>query len=672
MKRVLFMSFLLLFFVADIMAQKDSVRMDTLGAVEVIYQKQPSAIVGSINTTMKWDLKNLTDLPKIMGNADPMHYTQSLPGVQTCSEYTTGIYVQGCDNAHNYVSIDNVPLYNVGHLLGFFSVFNASHFSGLQLTKSAHSSDFSNRLGASLDMHLVDTLSSSFHGDLVVGPISSQGTFVLPIGKKSDLRLSLRSAYLNLLYGQWLKFDGSQLKYDFSDYNLTYSYHISKKDKLCLNLYYGYDKLGLEEASDVSTFDLNWKNHLVSLKWDRRFVDWTMTHQLYNTRYSDDLFMSTTSYSLSVPAYINDFGYRGIVKNGLLKIGADVVFHYIQPQDPTPSDNYVQKKTSQERQNTQEYSLFTDIHKRLFDNLYVDAGVRGVAYFTHDDGHYESLNPSSSLTYYTNGFGRLRLHYGMLHQYLFQSGFSNFGMPTEFWYSCSKTREPQKAHSFSFSYDLDLFKKKYAFSFETYYKKLYQQEEYVGNVLDFVSSNYKLENSTIKGDGENYGVNLMFSKKTGRLTGWVGYSYGRAFRTFEELDSQTKYPANHERIHELNIMATCLLGRRWHVGSTFVLASGTPFTAISNLYLLNEQILAQYGEHNACRLPLYKRLDLSVSYDIKKGKKFEHGINVSVYNLLRSENDLYYRIKIYKGRFAYKPIRFVTDILPSINYYIKF
>jgi hypothetical protein len=138
------------------------------------------------------------------------------------------------------------------------------------------------------------------------------------------------------------------------------------------------------------------------------------------------------------------------------------------------------------------------------------------------------------------------------------------------------------------------------------------------------------------------------------------------------LDSQTKYPANHERIHELNIMATCLLGRRWHVGSTFVLASGTPFTAISNLYLLNEQILAQYGEHNACRLPLYKRLDLSVSYDIKKGKKFEHGINVSVYNLLRSENDLYYRIKIYKGRFAYKPIRFVTDILPSINYYIKF
>ena len=129
------------------------------------------------------DMSLMDYMPRILGNADPIHYAQLLPGVQTNSEYDAGLHVQGCDNSHNYVSLDGVPIYNATHLLGFFSIFNASHFSEMSLTKSSTSASFPNRLGGSVDMltptwiYGEDSLQANGkHGEIAVGPMSSQGT----------------------------------------------------------------------------------------------------------------------------------------------------------------------------------------------------------------------------------------------------------------------------------------------------------------------------------------------------------------------------------------------------------------------------------------------------------------------------------------------------------------
>ena len=118
-------------------AQTDSttLQMQELDNVTIVRKRVSSSLKGNFSTTLQWDMKMMHDLPKILGNADPMHYTQLLPGVQTCSEYDAGLHVQGCDNSHNLVAIADVPIYNASHLLGFFSIFNASHFPFMRFEK---------------------------------------------------------------------------------------------------------------------------------------------------------------------------------------------------------------------------------------------------------------------------------------------------------------------------------------------------------------------------------------------------------------------------------------------------------------------------------------------------------------------------------------------------------
>jgi hypothetical protein len=185
-------------------------------------------------------------------------------------------------------------------------------------------------------------------------------------------------------------------------------------------------------------------------------------------------------------------------------------------------------------------------------------------------------------------------------------------------------------------------------------------------------STYNLNDALMVGRGSNYGINVMVNKTRGRLTGWVSYSYGRALRRFSLPQYPDEYPSSHERIHELDAVATIKIGRRWSIGGTFVAASGTPFTAPRSFYIINSRLVSEYGPHNGNRLKPYVRLDLSANYYFKKSAGHESGINISVYNVLMHSNDLFYRLKYYEGKFGYRPLRFIGKLLPSINYFYKF
>ena len=212
----------------------------------------------------------------------------------------------------------------------------------------------------------------------------------------------------------------------------------------------------------------------------------------------------------------------------------------------------------------------------------------------------------------------------------------------------------------------------YHFTVETYYKRLYHQQEYSGNVFDVLYSSYDLQSMLLHGQGYNYGINLLVEKRKGKLTGWLSYAWGRAMRRFSDRGYQGWYPANHERPHELNMVATYQLNSHWSFGATYVFASGTPFTAPRKFYLLNENLISVFDEHNANRLNPYMRLDLSVNYDFRQRQGRRSGINLSVYNVTMYDNDIYYRLKIYQDRFAAMPFRFLLSIMPSINYYYHF
>lgn len=623
------------------------------------------------------DMSLMDYMPRILGNADPIHYAQLLPGVQTNSEYDAGLHVQGCDNSHNYVSLDGVPIYNATHLLGFFSIFNASHFSEMSLTKSSISASFPNRLGGSVDMLTPtwicgeDSLQANGkHGEIAVGPMSSQGTVKLPIGKRSMLMVSARAAYLNLLYSKWLEMDGDHVNYDFADYNATYITQLDDANVIKAEAYWGYDNLKIGQADQGMQTKIKWDNTMAALHWYSRHSKWQTEQSIYFTRYANRVRLNETSIDVGVRSYIYDLGYKGRLKFGRWDCGADVIRHELMPQDIATGGTINANVAPTKKQRTIEASAYMKYLQPLSQRWALETGLRFTYYYNKD--RFASLDPNIKLRWDASQASQFSLNLGVHHQYLYQTGFSSMGLPTEFWLSSSNEFRPQYAYNASLQGNFWLKDREYRLTTELYFKKLEHQVENSGNIFDILYSSYSLEGALMKGKGYNYGANIMLEKRRGKLTGWVSYSFGRAKRRFDGDRYVGWYSASHERIHELNAVATYKIGKRMELGATYVLASGVPFTRIKYAYMVSNNIVSEYGPYNGDRIKPYMRLDLSMNYDFKNSGDKRSGINFSLYNATMYNNILSYRIKVYKGQVRYATFSFLMPILPSISYYYKF
>lgn len=627
----------------------------------------------------------MDEMPHILGNADPLHYAQLLPGVQTNSEYDAGLHIQGCDNSHNYVSLGGAPVYNAAHLLGFFSIFNAGHFTEMSLQKSPVSASFPNRLGGRVDMltptwlAAEDSLSvGAVHGELSVGPMSSQGTLRLPIGKRSLLLLSARAAYLNLLYSKWLEVDGDEVKYDFSDYNLSYITQLDDANVLKIEGYWGYDKMKIGQASHGLQGKLKWNNTMAALHWysrskhgeNERRKNWQMEQMVYYSRYANRLNLNEYSFQVGMRSFIFDLGYKGNFSWGRWRMGAEVVRHQLLPQDIGISGNLANYQTDAHHQLATEASVYLQYCQPLGENLLMELGARVSGY--HCQKSFYRVMPHLKFNYDLSPSAILNLNLGIRNQYLFQTGFSSAGLPTEFWFAANQNHRPQYAYHAALQGEFWFAEKEYRLSVETYYKWLMNQIENNSNMFDILFSSYSFDGSLLHGKGYNYGLNLLLEKRRGKLTGWLSGSLGRAMRKFDGEQYQEWYPAGHERIYELNAVATYRINRRVSLGSTYVLASGTPYTKVNYAYLMSGNLVTEYGPHNGDRVKPYMRLDLSVSYDFATKGKVRSGINFSLYNVTMHGNDLFYRIKVYDNHVRYNAFKFLMPIMPSINYYCKF
>lgn len=655
-----------------------------LQAVEIRGKRLRSQL-REIEGTSIISMSLMDEMPHILGNADPLHYAQLLPGVQTNSEYDAGLHIQGCDNSHNYVSLGGAPVYNAAHLLGFFSIFNAGHFTEMSLQKSPVSASFPNRLGGRVDMltptwlAAEDSLSvGAVHGELSVGPMSSQGTLRLPIGKRSLLLLSARAAYLNLLYSKWLEVDGDEVKYDFSDYNLSYITQLDDANVLKIEGYWGYDKMKIGQASHGLQGKLKWNNTMAALHWYSRSKDglneggkdWSMEQMVYYSRYANRLNVGEYSFQVGMRSFIFDLGYKGNFSWGRWRMGAEVVRHQLLPQDIGISGNLANYQTDAHHQLATEASVYLQYCQPLGEKLLMELGARVSGY--HCQKSFYRVMPHLKFNYDLSPSAKLNLNLGIRNQYLFQTGFSSAGLPTEFWFAANQNHRPQYAYHAALQGEFWFAEKEYRLSVETYYKWLMNQIENNSNMFDILFSSYSFDGSLLHGKGYNYGLNLLLEKRRGKLTGWLSGSLGRAMRKFDGEQYQGWYPAGHERIYELNAVATYRINRRVSLGSTYVLASGTPYTKVNYAYLMSGNLVTEYGPHNGSRVKPYMRLDLSVSYDFATKGSVRSGINFSLYNVTMHGNDLFYRIKVYDNHVRYNAFKFLMPIMPSINYYCKF
>lgn len=655
-----------------------------LQAVEIRGKRLRSQL-REIEGTSIISMSLMDEMPHILGNADPLHYAQLLPGVQTNSEYDAGLHIQGCDNSHNYVSLGGAPIYNAAHLLGFFSIFNAGHFTEMSLQKSPVSASFPNRLGGRVDMLTPTWLAAEdslwmggVHGELSVGPMSSQGTLRLPISKRSLLLLSARAAYLNLLYSKWLEVDGDEVKYDFSDYNLSYITQLDDANVLKIEGYWGYDNMKIGQASYGLQGKLKWNNTMAALHWYSRSKDglneggkdWSMEQMVYYSRYANRLNVGEYSFQVGMRSFIFDLGYKGNFSLGRWRMGAEVVRHQLLPQDIGITGNLANYQTDAHHQLATEASAYLQYCQPLGENLLMELGARVSGY--HCQKSFYRVMPHLKFNYDLSQSAKLNLNLGIRNQYLFQTGFSSAGLPTEFWFAADQNHRPQYACHAALQGEFWFAEKEYRLSVETYYKWLMNQIENNSNMFDILFSSYSFDGSLLHGKGYNYGLNLLLEKRRGKLTGWLSGSLGRAMRKFDGEQYQGWFPAGHERIYELNTVATYRINRRVSLGATYVLASGTPYTNVNYAYLMSGNLVTEYGPHNGSRVKPYMRLDLSVSYDFATKGSVRSGINFSLYNVTMHGNDLFYRIKVYDNHVRYNAFKFLMPIMPSINYYCKF
>lgn len=636
--------------------------------VHLTVKRNTSAIRGNISSGVNINIRQMDSYPKFLGNSDPLRYIQSLPGITSNTEMTTGIRVQGCEASQTGIFLCGTPVYGNGHILGLSPMFTPSHLVNMTFKNSEQSSSF---LGAYLNFETPDSLAKKIHGDAVLGPISTQGTIAFQTGQKSSLSLSARRSFMDIFYKDMLKIDGSTLEYTFYDFNGSWIWKPDAENTIDINGYYGNDNGYSDYGLPNTNFGMKWGNGIGNIRWRHDDGDISSTLQIYGSSYWSDGDIKTAGEYIFMTSGIRDIGVNEQMQYRNWDFGAKISYYSIQPQDillggdkssitnPTPSQSSMLSSLIAGR--SFYLNRFT-LHPSVTASLYRDFRINRTWYH---------LDPSMRVEYNLLRFGTLGLDFGYKHQYLFQTGITNSGFPIEFWMSCGNYCNPQSALFASFSYELPLPKKGFSLSAQVYGRKLYDQIEYDGKLSDIISGNYNLSDELLHGDGYSYGFSLMLQKTSGKLTGWLSYSYGRSLRSFDNPEYPDVYPSAFERLHELNAVASYKLGR-WEFGGNLIVSSGLPYTPAKSLYVINNDVMLQYGEHNSKRLAPFIRLDVSATFRIRKTKNFEDKINISALNLTARENQLMARIKYKDGKYSYSPVKMVIPIIPSISYQCRF
>lgn len=652
-------------------AQSDSLSTHTIDEVVVEEVRQPIVRYNTLGKTY-WSIKAMEAMPM----ADPLRNIQLLPGVQTASENVGGTFVQGCNNSHNYTTINGAPVYYPMHLLGYFSTFNSSYFKDLTFSKSMHLAT-ANRLGAEVGLETADTIPEKLGMDMDLGLIAVQGAVSIPLGKKLGLSVAGRYSNVNAIYDKLINtaLDNQRISYRFHDINLGLQYKPTECDNIFVDYFQGYDYADFDVISYMINSVLEWGNRTASVRWKHWGDKLFRNYSLYYSAYHSILDVNQSDSRVSLPAETQTVGakseLRCMVGRTILTYGTDVMYHIIAPQTPQVTGSLAEISTPQQLQQAAEGALYVQADYMWNNGLELIGGLR-------TSGFYNAcwrvgVDPRLTLRYQPSNVTTLHLTAGTYTQYLHQVGFSSNGLPSEFWIASDCVIAPQHSGKVSLAMQQDVLDRRYRISVETYFTRMAYQVEYRGNALGLLTETYDLNENLVVGDGYNYGIDLMLQKNVGRLAGWISYSWAKAPRSSMRNGEMLTYPSVHNRVHDLNIVANWKISDKWNLNATYILATGTPYTAVKNAYILGENAIVNYEKHNSSRFPVFNRLDLSASYKLTKVRGINHSVKFAVYNATFAENPIsytYHRFK--KGIIYMSPVYLFWTAVPSVSYYMNF
>lgn len=643
--------------------ERDSLSFNLEESAVTSYRKT-SPISGDLGHSMSFTAATVQTFPRMFGEVDPVRVVQSLPGINASSTCDAGLHIHGFEDAHNVYTLAGAPAYLTPRMFGFFPVLNQSHFSRFRLRMDADGC----YLGGSMSSELPDSLYSIVQGDASIGLMSARATVMMPLGKKAAAVISVRQSFINQVYKGLLKFDDHNVGYTFTDANASFLWHLDKKNSLDANLYYSFDKVNCDGGELGLVIGGDWQQGVASLRWKHKGELSTET-VLYTTGNFKNFYIDVARNAGTTPS---DLLESGIISKFDIPLGfkADLGLKW---RGLTPLRiSLGETRSSREfEQNTFQADLL--LAKRFNAGLVsITPGVNlsGYAEMGYEKKYFYA-DPQVEVEVNMLGAGRLTISGKRKHQYYSQIGISTSGVPFRFWVGSGHYVDPQESHGVSLSHTVDLFHGSWSVSTQAYWARVFNQLEFRSFILDFLSPEYKLDQSMLKTDGYNYGANIMVQKNTGSVTGWISYSYSRAIRHSDESGLPPLFPASYDRPHEIDAMIA------WHiwnfdVGGTLTFASGVPYTPVKYHYFIGDNIMAEYYDLNSGRVAPMFRLDLSLGYNLPSHGRYTHGVNVSVFNATAHKNQSVYYLYLGYDDFYYKPASFIIPVLPSISYYCKF
>jgi hypothetical protein len=647
----------------------------------IITQSQKKKITGLSVGKIAFDPSAVSNLPSLFGNTDLLKLLELTPGVQNSGDANTNLYIRGGDPGHNLLLYNDVPLYTPGHLLGFFPFFTADHLASLELHKTGIPARYGGRLNSVVDVTAKKTLPEkpSIKGN--AGLLSSQATIQLPLGKKFGLYVSGRKTYIELLMQPLLnvtinnnaknKVEG--LDYNFYDANITLTGDISEKDKITIDAFLGKDNFHISDNDLLLNGNLYWRNNLLSAEWDTRIRGNPFSQQVYWSFYDNKLMTNQAEMNMDITAEIQDWGYKNSylfsIQDIPVETGLQYARHAIQPQTYTivnAGQNYRQEAPT--AITAHDAGLYMNAHFPLTSRLNIHGGLRSNV-FVHEKTFF-SLEPRILLQYRLNETALLHAAYNRQNQYMNKLTPSTVGIPLDFWIAASGKIAPQSGNEFSAGYFQSFRQDDFELSGEIFYHTMNQVNEYFQTFMDGQANNTL---SVLFGTGRAYGLEILFKKNYGKLTGWLSYTLARSERTFDEINQGRKFPAQFDRRHDLSIVTAYPFSEKWDASLVYVYATGNAYTLPSSWYFINRAPVKEYGDYNTARMPAYNRMDLSVNYWYKK----DNGINFSVYNVFWVNNPVYIFMNVKQDeetgiiQVEVKQKRLYTFI-PSISWRFKF
>ncbi|GGF05576.1 TonB-dependent receptor [Hymenobacter cavernae] len=679
---------------------------------EVVIEAEKDKNVSGMQMGLeKLDIKTLRQVPTAFGETDILRVVLTLPGVKSVGEGSTGLNVRGGATDQNLILFNGTTIYNPSHLFGFFSAFNPDILQSVELYKSAIPAKYGGRLSSVLEIKTREGNKKKFSGSGGIGPLTSRITFEGPIIKdKSAFIISARTSYSDWILHRLSNNSFRQSAASFYDISANISHQLNEKNSLYLTGYLSADRFRL--ASDTT---YQYRNQTASLKWQHNFnnklysvLTGAYSHYAYDiTSEKNPVNASRLKYGIKQTSLQADFSYFPSSKH-TVDFGVSSLVYNISPGSLTPNgENSLIAPDILAREQavesaiyasdridfTQRLSLSLGLRYSLFNAL----GPRDVYQYTPGVSRTETsimdtvrYGSGKVLATYHGPEYRMSLRYGLTdnssvkasynrtRQYIHQLSNTASVSPADIWKLSDANIRPQVGDQYSIGYYHNFRANTIEASVETYYKSLHDFVDYKSGATLIL--NHHIETDIVNAQGKAYGVEVLVKKLTGKINGWVSYTYSRSLvrvnagTPADRINGGRYYPSNFDKPHDFTLIGNYRFSRRFSSSLNFTYSTGRPITLPLAKYYIANSLRVYYSDRNAYRVPDYYRADLALNIEGNhKVKKLAHSSwTLGVYNLTGRQNPYSVYFKSENGQIRGYKLSIFGRPIPTLTYNFKF